>query len=32
LRRSQHYSTPKLVEAVKGRVEVTPQPSKISWQ
>jgi cell division protein FtsZ len=32
LRRGQRYPTPKLVEAVKGRMEVTPQPSKISWQ
>jgi len=32
LRRSQRYPTPKLVEAVKGRMEVSPQPSKISWQ
>ena len=32
LRRGQRYPTPKLVEAVKGRMEVTPHPSKISWQ
>ena len=32
LRRSQHYPAPKLVEAVKGRMEVAPQPSRISWQ
>ena len=32
LRRSQRYPAPKLVEAVKGRMEVAPQPSRISWQ
>jgi len=32
LRRSQRYSTPQLVKAVKGAAEITPQPAKISWQ
>jgi cell division protein FtsZ len=32
LRRSQRYPTSKLVEAVKGKAAITPQPSKISWQ
>jgi cell division protein FtsZ len=32
LRRTQRYPTSQLAEAVKVKTEVTPQPSKISWQ
>jgi cell division protein FtsZ len=32
LRRGQHYSSPQLVNTIRGKAELTPQPSKISWQ
>ncbi len=32
LRRTQRYPSSQLVSAVKGKTELTPQPSKISWQ
>jgi len=32
LRRTQRYPTSLLPDAIKGKTEVTPQPSKISWQ
>ena len=32
LRRGQHYPSPQLVSTIRGKTEVTPQPSKISWQ
>jgi len=32
LRRTQRYPSSQLVSAIKGKTELTPQPSKISWQ
>jgi cell division protein FtsZ len=32
LRRGQHYPSPQLVSTIRGKTELTPQPSKISWQ
>ncbi len=32
LRRSQRHPTSQLVDSLKGRTEVTPQPARISWQ
>lgn len=32
LRRSQKYSGGQLTQALKGRSDVTPQPSRLSWQ
>ncbi len=32
LRRGQRTTSPELLRAVKGKTEVTPQPSRISWQ
>jgi len=32
LRRGQRYPSPQLVNTIRGKTELTPQPSKISWQ